>query len=98
MQIEYKNHELQKVCTDAHEAIKKYRNLMADKIHERIDQITAADTVELLEQFHIGKCHHLEGNRKHQYAMDLVQPYRLIFIKKNLKIYTVQIVEIVNYH
>jgi proteic killer suppression protein len=45
---------------------------MAVKIHQRIDEITAADTVEMMIQFHIGRCHPLSQNRKGQYAMDLM--------------------------
>ena len=52
---------------------------MADKIHQRIDEIGAADTVEMMIQFHIGRCHPLTQNRKGQYAVDLVHPYRLVF-------------------
>jgi len=47
---------------------------MADKIHQRIDEICAVDTVEIMIQFHIGRCHALKQNRKGQYALDLVHP------------------------
>lgn len=30
-------------------------------------------------QFRIGRCHPLHNNRKGQYAVDLVHPYRLVF-------------------
>ena len=71
---------------------------MAGKIHQRIDEISAADTVEMLVQFHIGRCHSLTGNREGQYAMDLVHPYRLIFTKKGYEIQIAEIQEIVDYH
>ena len=51
---------------------------MAEKIHMRIDQISAALSVEMMIQYRIGRCHPLKGNRKNQYAVDLVHPYRLI--------------------
>ena len=59
---------------------------MADKIHQRIDEIHAADTVEMLMEAHIGRCHPLTGNRKGQYAMDLVHPKRLVFEKRGNQI------------
>lgn len=52
---------------------------MAELIHLRIDQLNAAETVEEMINFSIGRCHQLNGNREGQYALDLVHPYRLIF-------------------
>ena len=78
MQIEYKNSRIKKVCTDAYEAEKKHGKEMAEKIHMRIEQISAALSVEMMIQYRIGRCHPLKGNRKNQYAVDLVHPYRLI--------------------
>lgn len=98
MQIEYKNRGLGKVCTDAHEAEKKHGKKMAEKIHQRIDEISAADSVETLIQFRIGRCHALTGDLKNQYAMDLVHPYRLVFEKNGMEIQIVRIMEITDYH
>ena len=71
---------------------------MAGKIHQRIDEITAADTVEMMMQFHIGRCHPLAQNRKGQYAMDLIHPYRLVFERYGDEIQIANILEIVDYH
>lgn len=54
---------------------------MTELIHLRIDQLNAAETVEEMINFSIGRCHQLNGNREGQYALDLVHPYRLIFVK-----------------
>ncbi len=98
MDITYKNKKIEKVCTDAKIAERTYGREMADKIHQRIDEITAADTVEMMIQFHVGRCHPLTQNRKGQYAVDLVHPYRLVFEKKGNQIQIANILEIVNYH
>ena len=71
---------------------------MADKIHQRIDEITAADTVEMMIHFHIGRCHPLSQNGKGQYAVDLVHPNRLVFEKKGDEIQIANVLEIVDYH
>lgn len=71
---------------------------MAAKIHQRIDEISAADTVEMMIQFHIGRCHVLTGSRQNQYAVDLVHPYRLVFEKQGELIQIANIIEIVDYH
>lgn len=98
MQIKYKTKGLEKICTNVAEAEKKYGRDMAVKIHLRIDQLMAIDTVELMIQYKIGRCHKLKGNRKNQYALDLVHPYRLVFIKEGNDIQIANIIEIVDYH
>ena len=98
MDIKYKNKKLKKVCTDAHEAQKVYGAAMADKIHQRIDQIIAADSVEFMTRFQIGNCHPLKFNRKDQYAVDLVQPFRLVFTAERDLVQIAVILEIVDYH
>lgn len=98
MKVEYRNKTIEKVCTIASVAEKEYGCKMADKIHMRIDQIKAADSVEQMIQFGIGRCHPLHHDRKHQYAVDLVHPMRLIFEKKNGDIQIANIIEITDYH
>ena len=98
MEIEYKTRSIEKVCTDASIAEKKYGYEMAEKIQLRIDQIRAAATVEEMIRFKIGRCHPLQGNRKSQYAVDLVHPQRLVFEKKGAEIQIANIIEIVDYH
>lgn len=98
MQIEYKNNKIAEICTNISKAKKKHGTEMAEKIHLRIKQITAATSVEILLQYRIGRCHLLKGDRKDQYAMDLVHPYRIVFEKKGNEIQIAYIMEIVDYH
>lgn len=98
MKIEYNSKSIEKVCTNATVAEKKYGLQMAEKIQMRIDQIRASDSINQMIQFHIGRCHLLRGNRKNQFAMDLVHPYRLIFEEKDNEIKIANILEIVDYH
>ena len=98
MEITYKNKNIMKVCTNASYAEKKYGSDMAEKIHQRIDEIDASETVEEMVQCHIGRCHYLTGNRKGQYAMDLIHPQRLIFEKMGNEIQIVNVLEITDYH
>ena len=90
--------KMQKVCTNADEARKRYGQRMARDISACIDALAAADSVEELIQGHIFRCHALTGNRKGQYAMDLVHPYRLIFEKGDDGAFYVIVIEIVDYH
>ncbi len=98
MEIMYKSNKIKKVCTEAKTAERTYGREMADKIHQRIDEIGAADTVDMMIQHHIGRCHSLTQNRKGQYAVDLVHPYRLVFEKNGDEIQIANILEIVDYH
>ena len=98
MKITYKNKKLEKICTDAKTAERAHGSKMAEVIHQRIGEITAADTVEMMIQFRIGRCHPLKQNRKGQYAVDLVHPYRLIFEKQGNEIQIARIIEIADYH
>ena len=81
LDITYKNRKIERICTNAKVADREYGSQMSAKIHMRIDEIRAVDTVEEMIQFRIGRCHALKGNRKGQYAVDLVHPYRLVFTK-----------------
>lgn len=98
MKVEYRNKSIEKVCTDASVALKKYGPEMAEKIQQRISQIEAADTVEFMIQHRIGRCHPLSGDRKKQYAVDLVHPYRLVFEKTGSEVQIANIIEVVDYH
>ena len=97
-EIRYKTKKLEKECTIYSVTKKTYGEKMAYLIHLRIKQITAADSIEELLKFSIGRCHHLIGKRKGSYAMDLGHPYRLIFEKVNGEFQIVQILEITDYH
>lgn len=74
MDITYSNTKIKKICMNAKVAERAYGIRMAEKIHQRINELSAADTVEMMIQYHIGRCHPLTNNRKGQYALDLVHP------------------------
>ena len=71
---------------------------MAAKIAQRINELRAAPSVEMLIQFQMGRCHPLVGNRQGQFAMDLVHPFRLVFKKSGKDVELVKILEIEDYH
>jgi len=98
MDITYKNRKLERVCRDSRVAEKTYGRMMAFKIMQRLEELSAADSVDMLLRFHIGRCHALTQNRRGQYAMDLVHPYRMIFEEYGDVFKVVMIMEIVDYH
>ena len=95
LEIRYKNNKLKKICTIRYEAVKKHGEKMAEKIHQRIDEISSAESIEEMIRYKIGRCHELQGNRKDQFAVDLVHPFRLVFENVGNEI---QLVNIIDYH
>lgn len=78
--------------------------------HNRLNQLKAAATLQDVRHFP-GHFHELSGNRKGQWACDLDQPYRLIFVPHEnpvpvdtngkylwSEIKGIEIIEIINYH
>ena len=100
MRITYKNNKIEKACTDFEFALKKckYSQDLVLKLHLRIKQIKGVQTVEEMILHKIGRCHKLSGNRKDQYAVDLVHPQRLIFTVIGNEIQIAEILEITDYH
>lgn len=98
MDITFKNRKIQQICTNPRIAERHYGCRMAEKIDMRMNELLAAENVEEMVRFHIGRCHSLLGNRNGQYAVELVQPYRLVFEKKGDTIQIANILEIVDYH
>ncbi len=98
LEIKYSKKSVEKICTNASAAEKKYGQAMAVKIQMRIGEIQTTASVEEMLRFKIGRCHLLTGNRKGQYAVDLVHPYRLVFVKLGDEVQIANILEIVDYH
>jgi len=98
LEIAYKNNKIRKTCADASFAGKKYGQAMAEKLQQRIAEIKAAESVEFMILYHIGRYHPLTGNRTGQYAVDLIHPYRLVFEKTEAAVHIVTILEVVDYY
>ena len=98
MQIVYRTKKLEKVCSIFIEATKAYGLDVSTKLHQRVQEIISADSVEFLLAHRIGRCHLLHGKRNGQYAMDLGYPYRLVFEPYYENLCVVRIIEIVDYH
>jgi plasmid maintenance system killer protein len=98
LQIHYRTRKLERQCTISVEARKTYGLDIAAKLQQRIAEIEAADTLDMLVQYNIGRCHVLLGGRQGQYAMDLVHPHRLIIEKDHNDMSVALIVDIIDYH
>ena len=98
LKITFKSNKLERICTDSSVARKTYNLEMAEKIAQRMMELEAANSVDMLLQFQIGRCHPLKGDRRGQLAMDLVQPLRLVFEEVKNTVQLVKILEIDDYH
>ena len=96
MVVLYRTNKLERTCTDAKVATRMHGSEMAEKIDQRIGELESIDSIEQLLQYKVGGFHALHGDRRHQFAMDLVQPYRLIIEKGGEN--GIRVVEIEDYH
>ncbi|KNZ70222.1 hypothetical protein Tfer_1098 [Thermincola ferriacetica] len=79
MYIDYKDKKFEKLCQDKRKLIRKYGPQNARKIVQRMNELTAIESLGLMLEFRIGRCHQLKENLKGMFALDLEHPLRLIF-------------------
>lgn len=110
MDIIFLDKKLKKIANNDRLAVKELGKLRAKLLKERLDDLSAAQTLEMV-RYLPGHYHELTQDRKGQWACDLDQPYRLIFQPHErpipedangkyiwLEIKGVEIIEIKNYH
>ena len=83
MQITFRNRKLEKLCNSDKEMRGKLGLRMADKLQQRLNELTAVETLDEMRQLTAARCHELSGNLKGKLAVDLVHPDRLIFSPDN---------------
>lgn len=104
MELEFKDKKLQKYCQSEKDLLRKYGKFQAKIILIRLNQLQAAENLYDISRLPQVRLHPLSGDRQGEFAVDLQQPKRLIFIPQNgslndyKTITKIQIIEIVNYH
>lgn len=73
------NRKLERVFNSERELVKKYGRRMATKIMMRLAVLKNARTLDDVPVTPPERRHRLRGEREGQYAIDLVQPHRLVF-------------------
>jgi len=110
MDIKFKNNKLKKYANSDSLASRKLGAIRAKLYKARLDDLHDAESLEELR--HVpGNYHELTQDRKGQWACDLDQPYRLIFVPQEnpiptnkdgkyvwIEIKGVEIIEAINYH
>lgn len=79
MDIRFRNGRLERVFGSAAALTKQYGQRMARTIQVRIGVLRNAKTLSMVPTTPPLRRHMLTGDRKGQFAVDLVHPYRLVF-------------------
>ncbi|PSR51885.1 killer suppression protein HigA [Adhaeribacter arboris] len=78
MNISYKNNKLSKTVTSPKDILKNY-GTRAKLVNQRIEELKAASTLEVMRTLPRANCHELSGNRKGEFAVDISANHRIIF-------------------
>lgn len=110
MDIKFGNKKLEKLANDSRKCFKELGQIRGKLYLKRLNDLLDADNLEKV-RYAPGNFHELSGNRKGQWACDLDQPYRLIFMPQETPIPTnadgqfiwieiigVEIIGVIDYH
>ncbi|ARW47562.1 hypothetical protein S1001342_01230 [Acetobacter pasteurianus subsp. pasteurianus] len=111
MNITFQTRKLQKVFNTWALLVRDYGEKQAKVIARRMSVLANAPTLQQVPAQKPERCHKLTNNRKHQYAVDALHPFRIVFkVNHNpiplledggidLSLVTnITICEVVNYH
>jgi len=81
--IYFKYKKLQKACNFEKESIKEWGPRLAGKVHLRLAELKAANSLSDISHLPPPRLHGLTGGRDGQFAVDLQNPFRLVFEPAN---------------
>ena len=80
MLISYEDKKLEKEFCDIKLLKRRWGEEQANLIARRLEQLKAADNLEVLRTLPQPKAHELKGNRAGQISLDVKHPYRFLII------------------
>ena len=83
MEICFKDERLKKLCEDHQSLCRKYGNKQADKIMQRIGELQALENLYDASKLPQLNLHPLKGSYSGFFAINLIQPYRMILFPEN---------------
>lgn len=111
MDILFKSQKLAKLCNSQKNARKQWGTKCGDLVIRRLQELQASENLAIAHNLPYANCHPLKQNRKGQYAVDVEQPYRLIFEPANIpvpktgddgidlpQVTIIRILEVTDYH
>lgn len=79
MNILFRDKSFEKECNENKLLIKQHGKPQARKIRQRLDDMAASETLEVLGKIY-RRCHELSGDRGGQISLDLDGQWRFIFV------------------
>jgi proteic killer suppression protein len=79
MEIVFGSRKLGRGCNVEREGDRMWGPENARKVRRRLAELSAADSLAVVAKLPPARLHALKGDRKGQYAVDVKQPFRLIF-------------------
>ena len=111
MDIAFRTRRLERTFNSERELNRMYDRRMARTIMMRLAVLKNAHVLSLVPTSRPDRLHQLIGNRKRQFAVDLVHPYRLVFVPNHDpipikedggidrdRVTAITIIEVVDYH
>ncbi len=83
LEITFKSRKLAKQCNSRQAAQKKWGTMQGNKVLQRLNEMRAADTLADLGKLKYLRLHPLVGDRRGQWSVDVIHPYRLLFVPTN---------------
>lgn len=111
MKIRFRTRKLAKIMNSGKELVREYGPEMGKKIKNRLAVLGAAPCLEDIPTMPPTRCHALSQNRKGQFCVDLMHPYRLVFMPDHnplpiksdgsidlKQVTSIEIIEVEDYH
>lgn len=105
MDILFDTPKLQRIM-ESRELIRRHHGDLARKLEHRLSVLRASPTLADVPTRRPDRCHPLDDDRAGQFAVDLIQPFRLVFVPvpprkgrfSRSLVTTICILEVVDYH
>lgn len=79
MEVFFKKRRLQEIFSNRRKLVAEYGTDNAKKIMLRMNEFVSVENLSQISELPPPRRHELQGERKEQFAVDIKQPYRIIF-------------------
>jgi len=79
MDVEFGSRKLHRACNSERESNRKWGDQNGKKIRQRLAELAAAESLADIGMHPGARLHQLKGDREGQFAVDVKQPFRLVF-------------------
>ena len=79
MEVFFKKRRLQEICSNRRKLIAEFGADNAKKIMMRLNEFVSVENLSQISELPPPRRHELQGERKEQFAVDVKQPFRIVF-------------------